>query len=227
MPEQLTFELPIETAFGCNDFFVSAANELAVKAVENWQNWPLGKTILLGPPGAGKTHLAHIWAGLAGGGVMSAVELADSGNEGLAKTPLCLDDVHLIAGNSQAEEALFHLHNLMQENGTPLLMTGSGSTALWGIVLPDLASRLQGSNIVELRSPDDPLLSALLIKLFSDRQLRIEPGLVTYLLPRMDRSFAEVHKLVAKLDQEALQNKRRIGVRMAGKTLLALQKETV
>jgi len=46
MPDQLTFDLPIKTAFGREDFFVTSSNSTAVKILENWKNWPLSKLIL-------------------------------------------------------------------------------------------------------------------------------------------------------------------------------------
>ena len=49
MTEQLVFDLPVETAFGRDDFFTSDANSVAVQAIENWQDWPLGKLVLVGP----------------------------------------------------------------------------------------------------------------------------------------------------------------------------------
>ncbi|MCP5072263.1 MAG: hypothetical protein GY947_03085 [Rhodobacteraceae bacterium] len=226
MPEQLIFDLPGETAFGRDDFFVSPANALTVEVVENWADWPLGKLILLGPAGSGKSHLAHIWSGMAEARVISGRDLLSADVENLATGAICVDDLNFAAGHGAAEQALFHLHNLMQQNGSPLMMTGSGRVSGWNIKLPDLASRLQGSNTVALQPPDDPLLSALLVKLFADRQLRIEPGLITYLLPRMSRSFATARQLVAALDKEALKKKRRIGVKMARKVLEALAKET-
>ena len=226
MPEQLTFDLPAKTAFGRDDFFVSPANAPAVEAIEGWQGWPQQKLLLCGPEGAGKSHLAHIWAGIAHGRVVMARDVTNDQTDTLAHGPLCVENVHSITGDAAAERTLFHLHNLLQQRGVPLLMTGRGLVSEWGIALPDLASRLLAGNTVRLQAPDDGLLSALLVKLFADRQLRVEPGLISYLLPRMDRSFAFARKLVAELDRQALQQKRSIGVKMAGKTLRDLERES-
>ena len=69
----------------------------------------------------------------------------------------------------------------------------------WGLTLPDLASRVQAASVARLDPPDDALLSAVLIKLFSDRQITVAPALVAYLLPRMERSFDAARALVARL----------------------------
>ncbi len=225
MAEQLVFNLPLETAFGRDDYFISDSNKMVVAAVENWPNWPQNKLLLCGEAGAGKTHLAHIWASGISGTALNGTDLPSADLDQLAIGAVCVENIHSIAGQGAAETALFHLHNLMQQHQTPLLLTGQGVLAGWGIGLPDLASRLSGTNIVFLPPPDDALLAAVLVKLFDDRQLRVEPGLITYLLKRMERSLGHARALVAALDRQAWQDKRPIGVTMARKVLESLQQE--
>jgi len=225
MDEQYVFNLPLKTAFGRDDYFISDSNRLAVETVENWPHWPQNKLLLCGDAGAGKSHLANIWVGGVSGRVIRAVDLVSANLDALASGAACIEDIHRIGGNDAAEAALFHLHNLMQQQQTPLLMTGQGLLSGLGICLPDLASRLAGSHVIYLPPPDDALLSAVLVKLFNDLQLRVVPGLITYLLPRMERSLGGARALVAALDHQAWQDKRPIGVNMARKTLESLQKE--
>ena len=227
MAEQLVFDLPAKTAFGRDDFFTSPANALAVDAIESWPDWPQNKLVLTGPNGSGKSHLAAIWAGLCGATVLQAGDLCNAQPTTLVDNPLCVEDIHKISGDTVAEAALFHIFNLAQENGTPLLMTGCGSVGQWGITLPDLASRLQGSNTVALPPPDDILLSAVLLKHFADHQLRVEPGLVAYILVRIERSFAAAQKLVTSLDRQALRDKRPISMKMARQILEAMEQEAL
>lgn len=223
MSEQLIFDLPPQTAFGREDFFVSPSNDVAVRTMENWQAWPLGKLILSGSKGSGKSHLAHIWAEDAGAIVVSAKALAYERLETLSEQPVVVEDVHLLAQNGDGEAALFHLHNLMYQAGHPLLMTGAGSVVEWGITLPDLASRLQGTQLVHLAAPDDALLSVLLIKLFADRQITVEPPLISYIVKRMNRSFAFVGDLVAALDRASLAGQKPITKRLAARVLDEMQ----
>ncbi|MGB8622376.1 MAG: chromosomal replication initiator DnaA, partial [Paracoccaceae bacterium] len=75
MAEQLVFDLPLRAARGREDFFVSPANAMAVAQVENWRRWPARKLVLVGPQGAGKTHLAHVWAAQADAGIVEAAAL--------------------------------------------------------------------------------------------------------------------------------------------------------
>lgn len=219
MSEQLIFDLPIKTAFGREDFFVTGANASAVQIVENWPNWPLAKLVLVGPSGAGKSHLAHIWSEMSDGIVIDARSLVDVDLQEISQAALCVENMHLIAGDAALEAHGFHMHNLAQETGAPLLMTGIGVPAKWGITLPDLASRIQGTSVAELRAPDDALLNAVLVKLFSDRQIAIDPKVVNFVLPRMERSFMGIAALVATLDKAALKLGKPISVKMARQVL--------
>lgn len=219
MPEQLTFSLPGEPALGRSDFFVSPGNAVAVDTIQTWHDWPQGKLVLVGAEGAGKTHLAHVWAALTGARIIAAQDLAAAAIDKLADGPVAVEDCDAIAGQAAPEEALFHLHNLVLAQGQPLLLTAALPPARWRLGLPDLASRMQGSAMVTLGPPDDALLSAVLVKLFADRQIVIEPAVVAYLVSHMERSFAGAGRLVQALDQAALARRRRITRALAGEVL--------
>ena len=219
MPEQLTFNLPSQPALGRGDFFVSPGNAAAVDTIQTWHDWPQGKLVLVGPKAAGKTHLAHVWAALTGARIIAAGDLADAAIDTLATGPVAVEDADAIAGSAAAEQALFHLHNQVLAQGQPLLITAATPPARWGLGLPDLASRMQGSAMVTLAAPDDALLSAVLVKLFADRQVAIEPLVITYLVSHMERTFAGAGRLVQALDQAALAERRRISRALAGEVL--------
>jgi chromosomal replication initiation ATPase DnaA len=216
MPEQLALPLPHREARGRDAFFVSPANALAVAQVERWRDWPEGKLLLLGPEGAGKTHLAHVWADLAGARVIDARSLSRADLPTLAETgPLAVDDADRIAGDAAAEAALLHLHNLMLVRGGGLLFAARAPARDWGLRLADLTSRIEATATARLAAPDDALLAAVLLKLFADRQIAPPPRLIDYCLKRMDRSFAAAQALVADLDARALATGRPIGVALA------------
>ena len=215
MSEQLVFDLPIKTAFGREDFYVSSSNTSAVKIIENWATWPLSKLILTGPSGSGKSHLASIWTEMTNGTRIDAKYLMEIDLQSISQSPLCLEGFELIAGDQELEAHAFHLHNLVQENGAPLLITGSSVPNTWNLLLPDLLSRIQGTSVAKLESPDDILLNAVLIKQFNDRQIAIDPKVITYLLERMERSFASISYLVNELDKNALKVGKPISIKLA------------
>ena len=145
MAKQLRFDLPVRQALGREDFFVSPANAAAVGMIEGWQEWTARKLLLSGPAGSGKTHLAHVWAGLATAQMIAAKDLERADIPALATSNIVIEDGHEIAADRAGEEALFHLHNLALAEGHTLLITASKPPQHWGLVLPDLASRMQGT----------------------------------------------------------------------------------
>ncbi|MCI5112876.1 MAG: chromosomal replication initiator DnaA [Marivita sp.] len=204
MALQLKFDIPARPALGRGDFYVTQSNAVAIGLVDTWPNWPNGKLALVGPAGSGKTHLAHVWCGDSGGRMIAARDLDRESVPMLATAPICVEEVDRIAGNRAAEEALFHLHNLVLANGHSLLLTAASPPAGWQITLPDLASRMAGTTVAKLAAPDDILLSAVLAKLFADRQIVPMPDVIPYLVRWMPRSFEAAGQVVAHLDTEAL-----------------------
>lgn len=205
MTRQLTLDLPLREARGREDFFVSPANALALAALDGWQGWPGGKAVLAGPPGSGKTHLAHVWATGTGARIVAASALPATDLPALATSAVAVEDADHIGGNAPAEAALFHLHNLMAAARLPLLVTAAGPPRDWGLRLPDLASRMQAATLIRLDPPDDALLHAVLAKQFADRQIAVPPSLIDWLVPRMTRSLDAARQVVAALDARALE----------------------
>ena len=210
MSTQLSFDLPARAALGRDDFFISPSNALAVALIDTPETWSNNKLMLIGPKGSGKTHLAHVWAAQSGAQIISASTLQEEDVPTLLQTPLVIEDVEQIAGDQALETALFHLHNLAQAEGRALLFTANSQPHHWGLTLPDLASRLQAIETATLEAPDDTLLTAVLMKLFADRQLNPAPDVVPFLALRIDRSFATAQQVVATLDKAALDARRAI-----------------
>lgn len=217
-PRQLVLDLPARPALGRVDFFVSPSNELALAQVDAWPGWPRGRLAVAGPEGAGKTHLAHVWAARS-----DARIVGDPGVLDLATLPgdaaLVVEDVDRLAGDRVAEEALFHLCNHLAAGGGSVMVSGREPPARWPLAIPDLASRLGAAPVARLEAPDDDLLAAVLVKLFADRQLAVAPEPVRYLVSRMERSFAAAERLVAELDRAGLARQRPITARLAAEVL--------
>lgn len=203
MSRQLTFNLPLSPALKRASFYVSPANETAASAIGHWRDWPSGKLALIGPEGAGKSHLANVWAEESG-----AVQVPPDWTGAVPPgAKLIVEDVDQLGGDAKLEESLFHLHNRVLAARGRLLLTGREPPSSWPITLPDLASRMAGSFTVRIAPPDDALLVAVLTKHFADRQLVAPSWLIPWLLPRMPRSFAGAAQLVALLDASALERR--------------------
>ena len=215
-PRQLAFALDHAESFAREDFFVGPSNAQALALVEAWPDWPAPALVLAGPEGSGKSHLAAIWAETAGARFLSARALAASGlPAALATGALVVED----APARPDERALFHLINLTREHEAWLLVTASTPPAQWKVALPDLLSRLRAIPTATLEPPDDALLRAVLVKLFADRQLAVDEGLIGFIATRIERSFAAARAAVDALDREALRQQRPVTRALAAETL--------
>lgn len=225
MAQQLSFELPTRPALGRDDFFVSPSNAMAVALLDPGFAWPSGKLVLTGPAGAGKTHLAHVWASQSGARIVAARDLSDALVLELSHGPVVVEDVPEIARDADRQNLLFHLHNLVLAQGHALMMTGQMAPNLWGLSLPDLQSRAQAATHAELQSPDDQLLAVVLAKLFTDRQITPKPDVIPYLVAHMDRSFAAAAQIVGRLDHLSLAEKRSLTRPLAVRALSEIRQE--
>lgn len=217
---QLPFDLPVAERRGREDWIVSPANAEATAFLDRWPDWPSDVVLLVGPTGSGKSHLARVFAEASGAAVLAAGDFAASDPTEWARAgTLVLED----AGEGIDETALFHLLNAVRQASGRLLVTAEAPPAAWGLRLPDLVSRLRAATPVALSEPDDALLEALLAKLFADRQTVVDPSVIAFLVPRMERSFAAARKLVAALDREALAAKSAVTRAVATRVLAAAQ----
>jgi chromosomal replication initiation ATPase DnaA len=214
-PMQLALALDHAESHAREDFLEGPSNAAALALIERWPDWPSRTVLLRGPEGSGKSHLAAIWARQGGARILSPRML-----EGAPDVPIALATGALVLDNLAEgqfdEAALFHLLNLAREERAYLLITARSAPAGWKIALPDLASRLRALPIVALEAPDDALLRAVIVKLFADRQLAVDEGLVNFLANRIERSFAAAREAVRRLDGEALRLKRPVTRALAG-----------
>ena len=223
MVKQLTFDLALPPpTFAREDFVVSEGNRAALAWIDRWPDWPAPALALSGPPGSGKTHLARIWATRANAAVLDATDLEGKNVPDLTALAQAHAAILVDHADRAAERALFHLYNLMRERRGHLLLVAELPPAHWRIVLPDLASRLRAAPAVAVAPPDDELLGSIILKQLSDRQLHAGPGVVQYLVARMERSAEAARRVVAALDQRALSERREIDRRLAADVLAEL-----
>lgn len=219
MAQQLTFDLPVRESRSRGDFFVSDANVLALTRLDDTTLWPNRKLVLVGPEGAGKTHLAHVWAERTDARMLTPDALRALDIPGV-ETAIALDDADRLS--RAQEEAVFHLHNHLGTSALPFLLIARAPPAQWTLTLPDLKSRMAATDSVRIDGPDDALLSAVLIKQFADRQVVVAPSVIAWLVARMDRSFAEAQRVVDALDKAALAEGRAVTRPLAQDVLEAL-----
>jgi chromosomal replication initiation ATPase DnaA len=217
VPRQLALALDHVESFAREDFLGGPSNAQALALIASWPDWPAPAVVLAGPEGSGKSHLAAIWAAEAGARFVSARALADTPlPTALATGALVVEDV---AEGDFEERALFHLINLAREEDAYLLLTARSRPAAWNLALRDLGSRLKALPVVPIAAPDEPLLRAVLVKLFADRQLPVDEMLIGFVINRIERSFAAGRNVVERLDREAMRLQRPLTRALAAELL--------
>ncbi len=216
---QLTLPLKLDPSFARERLCVTGANEDAVALVDAWPDWPGPCALITGPAGSGKSHLARIWAERSGARLEPVCAIRAGEVPALIETGALTVD--LGEPPFEDEPALFHLINLAREKAASILFTARSHPAAWTLTRADLASRLRAMPYAVLEAPDDALLEAMLRKLFADRQIAVEPRVITFLMARMERSFDAALAIAQRLDETALARKRPITTRLAQEVLEA------
>lgn len=205
--QQRVFSLALPPVFSEANFYAAACNREAQQWVMRWPDWPAHALLLYGPKGAGKSHLAHLWAARTKAQVFSC-----GGNAALSPEAMrgnwLVEDIHLLTD----EKTLLHLLNISREQKTSLLLTSAVPPAQLPFKLPDLTSRLLALPATGIEMPDEETLAAVLRKQFADRQLKVEEDVIAFILPRMERSFAGLSALVDALDQQSLAEQRNLTI---------------
>jgi chromosomal replication initiation ATPase DnaA len=215
---QLTFDLPRRIALSRTDFLISDSNAAAIAWIDRWPDWPSRALALHGPAGCGKTHIVHLWCAQTAGVNLPGEALSEQ-----VVARLVSERRHRIAiddADCASEIALLHLHNFCMETRGSLLVAARRPPASWTVALPDLDSRLRAVLAIGIGLPDDALLGAVLVKHFADRQLRVAPEVIAYLLTHMERSFAAAAEMAARLDMVSLRDRRAITVSLARQLVL-------
>lgn len=207
---------------------VAECNKEAVATIDLWPAWPSFAICIYGPEGCGKTHLANVFA------QMVAVKTAHPYRIPFIKAEkLTRELTHTLFETSpqiviedltelRNQEALFHLFNTYRDLGGNILFTSKEAPARINFSLPDLRSRMNTVPALEIKAPDDELLMALLLKLFTDRQITPSAELLAYLIKNMQRSFSYARKLVEEIDNISLARKRAVSIAIAKEAINSL-----
>lgn len=177
---QIALPLAHKKAADPDRIVVGNANIAAIESLRDPSNWPFGTAILAGESRSGKSLLGRWFAGKGMGTVIDGANAID-------------------------ETDLFHRWNKAQETGQPLLLISDAEK--WDIKLPDLRSRLGAALHLEITKPDDDMVSDLIESLAAQHGLALGEGALTYLVPRAERSFSELERLVKTIDRLSLERK--------------------
>jgi len=201
MTDQLLLKFPSRKAYSKEDFYVSASNNEAFKLIESWPKWIKKAVNIFGPAGSGKTHLTSI---LKNKTSLITIESDKLDDEIFFKFKL--KEVLIIENLNEniSENLLFSLYNVSLQDNKYLLITSKKPINKLNFKLPDLRSRLNSTTIIGIDLPSDELISVILSKNFSDRQIEVEKKHIDYIIKRIDRSYEKISQFISTIDKYSL-----------------------
>ena len=221
MAEQLPLRLQLKASARFGNFIAGPNAELIgqLRQVASGQ----GEAFFFcwGSAGSGKTHLlqASCHQATAQGRSVAYVSLRDAAGlspallEGWEQFDLvCVDDVDVIAGDPDWEEALFHLYNRMRESGSTLIVSAAAAPAQLRIGLPDLLSRLGWGVVYQLKALDDTQRMQALQLRARQKGCEMPDETASYLLRRLPRDMPALFDLLDQLDEASLAAQRKLTV---------------
>lgn len=210
--QQLSLALDLPAALSEDSFLIFPCNAEAHHMIMEASNWLSNTLYLYAPKGAGKSHLASIWAKLANAKIVEPHNI----NPPEINSNCVVEDIENCT-DEKSEKSLFHLFNHCKEAGFKLLITSALPPVDLPFALPDLMSRLRACQLAKINEPDDEALAAVLRKQFSDKQLLVDDAVISYLIPRIERSFSAIKEMVNAIDENALREHKNISISLVRK----------
>ena len=216
MTDQLILKFPTNQVYLKEDFYVSPSNQEAYDFINSWPKWVKRIANIFGPSGSGKTHLASILKNKTSALEIQSEALSDKiFFEFKTKEALIIENVN----EKIAENLLFSLWNVALQDNKYLLITSLKPISLYKFKLPDLKSRANSSIIIGINLPSDDLISVILAKNFSDKQIKIEKKHIDYIIKRIDRSYEKISQFILTLDKYSLKKGSPFGLKLIKEVL--------
>ena len=201
MTDQLILKFPTNNVYLKEDFYVSPSNREAYEFISSWPRWIKRIANIFGPTGSGKTHLTSILKNKTSSLKIESDELNDKiFFEFKIKEALIIENLN----ENVSENLLFSLWNVALQDNKYLLITSTKPISTYKFKLPDLKSRASSSMIMGINLPSDDLISVILAKNFSDKQIKIEKKHIDYIIKRIDRSYEKISQFISILDKYSL-----------------------
>ena len=216
MSDQLILKFPEHKAYKKEDFYVSPSNQEAYDFINNWPKWIKRIVNIFGPSGSGKSHLSSILKTKTKCLEISANELnEDIIFEFKTKEVLIIENFN----EKIPEELLFSLWNIALQDNKYFLINSIKPISSYKFKLPDLTSRVKSSLNIGIKLPSDDLISAIIAKNFSDKQIMVEEKHIDYIIKRIDRSYEKISQFILTLDRYSLKKGSPFGLKLIKEVL--------
>ena len=207
---QLLLDFEYNQNFNNNDYYVSKSNYFAFNLVDKWPNWEKKIINVCGEKFSGKTHLANIFKSKSKALLVTENEI----NEELFKKIKLYESI-IIDGfsNNIAENLIYSIFNLIDQDSKYLLINSEIPISEIKFNLPDLVSRSKNLLVAKIDAPDDELIFAIILKNFSDRQIKLEKKIIEFIINRIDRTYSKISEFIYKVDELSLKKKKPINLK--------------
>ena len=207
---QLLLELDYKTNFNEHDFYLSKSNQKAFNLVNSWPDWNKKILNISGEKFSGKSHLANIFKLKSKAFLVKGDEINNSTFKRLKLyESVIIDDFE----NCKEEKILYSIFNLIDQDSKYMLINSLKPINEIKFNLSDLTSRSKNCIYAEIENPDDELLFAIILKNFSDRQIKIEKKIINFIISRIDRSYRKIDEFIYKIDELSLKKKKPINLK--------------
>lgn len=196
---------------------VAEANRDAARLLTDWRSWPGGALALVGPKGAGKTHLALAWALETGAREVVATAPPQEATERFEEAGgrLFIDD----ADGPRDEAMLWHVLDLARSRKGAVLLVATGTPTLWDVAAQPLRSRLAALPVARLGEPDEALMEVVLRRLCREQFIQLSDDAAKYLVLRLPRTFAAARAVAQALDRLVVRGAKPVSVAIAKRAL--------
>ena len=207
---QLLLKFDIKKNFNNHDFFVSESNFFAFNLIDKWPKWEKKILNISGENFSGKTHLANIFKSKSNALFLNENEINDEIFKKIKLYESVIIDGFL---NKLDENIIYSIFNLVDQDSKYLLVNSNIPLNKINFKLPDLVSRCKNLLFANIDSPNDELIFAIILKNFSDRQIKIEKKIVEFIINRIDRSYSKISEFIYKIDELSLKKKKPINLK--------------
>ena len=201
MNDQLILKFPAQQAYKKEDFYVSPSNREAYDFINSWPKWIKRIVNVYGPSGSGKSHLVYLLKNKTTYLKIECNKLNDKTFfDFKTKEALIIENLD----EKVSEQILFSLWNIALQDNKYLITTSRSPINSYKFKLKDLRSRVTSSLSIGIKLPSDDLISVILAKNFSDKQIKVEKKHIDYIIKRIDRSYEKISQFIFTLDKYSL-----------------------
>ena len=207
---QLLLDFDIKRTFNDHDYYVSESNYFAFNLIDKWPKWEKRILNISGEKFSGKTHLANIFKSKSAALYLNANEI----NNDIFKKIKLYESIIIDEFSNKVEENLIYsIINSVDQDNKYLLINSVIPLSEIDFKLPDLVSRSKNLLHSKIHSPDDELIFAIILKNFSDRQIKLEKKIIEFIINRIDRSYSKISEFIYKIDELSLKKKKPINLK--------------